>query len=549
MNELVRECEGEVFEGGSQFFAPVSADLVDGLIGRYCRQREKIENFLKMYESADLGGSISYFCRRQGAQFPSFELEDAICALNADFWAEALALTDVYDTMPQKRRDEWNEQMRAWMEPRYKKGKDPKLDLPDFTEDAVRLTLTELLNSRSKFFAERVEGIFRSLSREHVTNCPQGFSKRMILGGVLSYGSPDWKACGHINDLRCVIAKFMGRDEPHHRSSDPVVRAAWRKAGEWMNVDGGALRIRVYAGIGTAHIEVHPDMAWRLNAILASLYPQAIPASFRTRPTGKKKIKDFVLFDRPLPFAVVNMIASMEQAYQWIERNDRRKIRNALTFGFGPHDKAARREAEIVLAAIGGVKVVENKACDYFQFDYDPTRVIDEVACSGCIPDQRSHQFYPTPEKLARIAIELADIQEGHNCLEPSAGIGGLADLMPADTLCIEVSPMHCKVLEAKGKQVVEGDFLKCAARTISPIFDRVVMNPPFSEGRWKAHTEAAAARAVAPGGVLVAILPTSARGTLELPGFDLEWSQIYDNEFAGTSISVVILKATKVAK
>jgi hypothetical protein len=542
MNELVREFEGDVMVDGSEFFAPVASDLVDGLIGRYRVERAKIDNFLKLYEQNNLSGTISYFFRQREDRDPCFVLDKALCALNCDFWSQALALTDVYEAMPQKRRDKWNEQMRAWQERGYKRGKNPELDLPDFTEEVVRSTLTELLGARAIFFAERVDGIFRSLSREHVTNCPEGFSKRMIMYALDSFGSSNTSQCGHLSDLRNVIAKFMGREAVGWNSSSAIVKAGLRKRGEWVAIDGGALRIRVYLK-GTAHLEVHPDMAWRLNGVLASLYPNAIPSSFREKP--KKKLKDFVLMDHILPQAVRDALTGMRQASRRLEPSwpeKYAKVPNALEFERYISDKAPRSAAVAVLEAIGG----SLEKGGYIQFDYDATEIIDEIVCSGCIPDHKSHQFYPTPEKLARIAVELAEIQEGHNCLEPSAGIGGLADLMPADTLCIEVSPLHCKVLEAKGKQVVEGDFLKYAERTISPIFDRVVMNPPFSEGRWKAHTETAAAKAVAPGGTLVAILPASAKGSLELPGFDLEWSRTYDNEFAGTSISVVILKARR---
>src|SRR5690606_32014413 len=102
---------------------------------------------------------------------------------------------------------------------------------------------------------------------------------------------------------------------------------------------------------------------------------------------------------------------------------------------------------------------------------------------------------------------------------------------------------IHCKVLVGKGYHTVWADFLAWGGE----VFDRIVMNPPFSEGRWQAHIQHAASL-LADGGRLVAILPASAKGKDVLPGFDLTWSPIYDNEFAGTSVSVVILKAEKSA-
>jgi len=140
--------------------------------------------------------------------------------------------------------------------------------------------------------------------------------------------------------------------------------------------------------------------------------------------------------------------------------------------------------------------------------------------------------------------VDLADIGPEETCLEPSAGMGGLADLLPKDrTHCIEVSPLHSKVLEAKGHNVTHADFLAWAGDQV----DCVVMNPPFSEGRWQAHVQHAATL-VKPRGKLVAILPASAKGKDLLPSMTHEWSRIYENEFPGTSVSVVILKAIKEA-
>ncbi|MGA9618169.1 MAG: DUF4942 domain-containing protein, partial [Serratia proteamaculans] len=92
-----------------------------------------------------------------------FKLEGAIANLNAAYWQQALSLTDVYEYMPQKRRDEWDDQIR-------------EMKTPEFEEETVRPTIMSLLNSRQKFFGERVDGIFRTLSGEHVTNRPEGFS-------------------------------------------------------------------------------------------------------------------------------------------------------------------------------------------------------------------------------------------------------------------------------------------------------------------------------------------------------------------------------------
>lgn len=545
--------------GVENFFAPSSSDMVDGLIGQYRQARHQTEKVAEIM-AGELGGVVSYFIDGNKSGRDNwygletlFSLEGAIAALNADYWNRALQLTDVYSVMPEKRREEWREQIANPLgKKRDKYATTYTLPpLPDFTEETVRSTIGELLALRGKFFAERVDGIFRALSGDHVTNQPEGFGKRMIMHNITSmHGSTE--RVGYINDLRCVIAKFMGRDEPAWSASSYIVNEARRRRGEWLPVDGSALRIRCYLK-GTAHLEVHPDMAWRLNCVLASLYPMAIPPKFRSKP--KTKPKEFSMMQRPLPFVVVELLSGMGQAVLSEPTNDLRrpylhhKIPNSLGFGAWSFDadKHAKAEAERVLESIGGVK----QEGGHFLFDYDPDEVLRDIVCSGCIPDHKSHQFYPTPVSVAEIAIEMADISPTDWCLEPSAGQGGLADLMPKErTTCVEVSPLHCQILSAKGYDpVLERDFINWAAgaKEAGLLYGRVVMNPPFSDGRWRLHL-GAASELVKPCGRLVAVLPASARGNDLLPGWSLEWSAVIVNEFAGTSVAVVILAATRPA-
>lgn len=525
---------------GADFFAPVSTDAISGMVAQYQAMRGRIEQIASVV-TGEMAVAMRYFLDGNADSnsrwaAPSverlFQSGGAVAALNAAYWSKALALTDVLDLMPQKRRDEWNKSIMD-------------RTTPDFTEDTVRNTLDDLINMRAKFFAERVDGIFRGLSGEHVTNAPQGFGKRMIIARVLNeYGHVEHSRTGLINDLRAVIAKFMGRDEPLYSATDPLIYALKGRWGEWVDVDGGALRIRLYKK-GTAHLEVHPDMAWRLNQILASLYPLAIPPEFRAKP--KRRVREFDLIRKPLPFQVVGALASMEEATKTLPQSERRDWRdNGLrtipkTRAFRyTASKDAIPEAERVLEAIGGVK----QPGGYFLFDYEPGEVLSEIVVSGCIPDHRSHQFYPTPLRLAERLVELAGIEPHHTVLEPSAGIGGLADLLPKDmTRCVEVSELHAKVLEAKGHHVTQADFLQWPG---FGLYDRIVMNPPFSEGRWHAHVEHAASM-LARGGRLVAILPSGAKNRDGLlSGISKEWHGPFDGEFAGTSVSVVMLVANR---
>lgn len=536
------------------FFAPVSSDLIDTLMGQYQAMRSKVERVAEVMNGQDLEGALHYFAEYAGREdrhlssstvSAMFNLEGAIAHLNASFWSKAMQLTDVLDVMPQARRNEWHEQIRNPLgkkKDRY--SKDWEIEpIPEFNDDNVRSTLQGLLAQRDKFFAERVDGIFRSLSKTHVTNAPEGFGRRMIIAGAIgSYDMVSHEKAGVINDLRCIIARFMGRDEPKWDATAPLIRFARERRGEWIPVDGGAMRVRCYM-VGTAHLEVHPDMAWRLNCVLAQLYPAAIPSNFRERP--KKRPKDYKLIGRPLPFAVVAVLSSLEVARDsnpnrgWRD-NTWVKVDGCWEFRSTSHGGAQSvAEAGRVMESIGGTPT--SKA-NRWAFDYDPTEVVKDIVASGCLPDQKAHQFYPTPERLARIAVDLADIGEAHTCLEPSAGMGGLADLMPKErTVCVEVSALHCKVLEAKGHDVEHNDFLATSHHFV----DRVVMNPPFSEGRWQEHLRHASYQ-VGRGGRLVAILPATAKNKDLLPGWACSWHGPYENEFPGTTVSVVILVADR---
>lgn len=554
---LVDVLDGEVGHGGDlevvndePFFAPVTTDLFATLIAQHQHTLARIHELGAVVNSELNAGVVHFFLEGNGTEERGrrslhlsaaqlFEVQGAVRALNSASWSKALGLTDVYDMMPQKRRDEWNTSIR-------------EMTCPAFQEETVRTTLMDLLNMRSQFLAERVDGIFRGLSGEHVTNAPEAFGKRMIVSRVLSeMGYEEYQTCGLINDLRCVVAKFMGRDEPRHSSSGNLVKRLKGRWGEWVSIDGGALRIRLYKK-GTAHMEVHPDMAWRLNQILAHLYPLAIPAQFRQRP--KRRAKEVALIQRPLPFAVLELLAGMSPARlrhkataatRWQDHYT--DIPNTLEFGYGDRDKHAMAEAERILQAMGGVRVKGEapSAAWWYAFEYEPREVRDEIVASGCVPDQKAHQFYPTPKELAERAVDLADIGDAHNCLEPSAGTGGLATLLPAErTTCVEVSALHAKVLQAMGLSVHHTDFIAWADTTPER-FDRVVMNPPFDQGRWLLHVERAAGL-LRPGGRLVAILPSGAKSRDPLPGFRKEWHGPFDNQFPGASVSVVVLVAHK---
>lgn len=512
---------------GAEFFAPANTSLLDILLGQYRQTRGHIEAVAAFMEGKDMSAAAGFFLAACEERFthrtPSaadlFNAEEAVKALDAHYWARALDLTDVREYMPAARRWEWAECIRAHK-------------TPEFAEATVKATLESLLAKRLDFLAERVDGIFIGLSGEHVTNRPEGFSKRMIVAGVFEhYALITGRNADLIHDLRAVIAKLVGRDHPYIRATRSALYRMRETPGEWHALDGNALRVRLYKK-GTAHLEVHPEIAWQLNRILAHLHPAAIPARHRRRPARRTRTREIRLIDQPIPFAVLERID--EARYS---ASDGHVL--TLSYQWTWTDKHLRRSVADVIQAIGGVDGGDG----VFRFDYDASGVIGELLSLGAIPDRRSHQYYPTPRWLAEEVVRLADIGETDLCLEPSAGQGAIAELMPADrTLCIEISALHCRVLAAKGYKAHEKDFLHWGG---GQRFDVICMNPPFSEGRAKTHLERAA-ELLAPGGRLVAVLPASLAGKDLLPGMNFTCSSVYDGAFAHASVSVVILAATK---
>ena len=113
--------------------------------------------------------------------------------------------------------------------------------------------------------------------------------------------------------------------------------------------------------------------------------------------------------------------------------------------------------------------------------------------------------FFPTPPNLVNRVIDAADIQDGMNVLEPSAGKGDLADAAKAkgaNVTTAEITHTLQTILKAKG-YTPAGDFMDMP---VTPDYDRVVMNPPFEKGQDAEHVQRAY-EFLKPGGKLVAIV------------------------------------------
>lgn len=129
-------------------------------------------------------------------------------------------------------------------------------------------------------------------------------------------------------------------------------------------------------------------------------------------------------------------------------------------------------------------------------------------------------QFYWSPRPVIDAALEFAGVPDPKHyrgdapvqrILEPSCGDGRILDAIRERGhrgYGVEFDAGRATQAKAKGHTVLTANFLECAPE---PGFDTVLMNPPFYGKHYAKHVRHAL-KFLKPGGVLVAILPASAR-------------------------------------
>ena len=167
-------------------------------------------------------------------------------------------------------------------------------------------------------------------------------------------------------------------------------------------------------------------------------------------------------------------------------------------------DRSLYTAVNKVLVACGGRWVRSEEA---HIFPADAKFIVDAVLNTGEVRTAREQGWFPTPPELAARVVAEAGIERGHKVLEPSAGEGAL--VLAVRNACPEASIQWVELdldrsvtLSKIAGPGICGDFLGIRPRAM---FDRVVMNPPFSASSDAEHI-LHAFRMLAPGGRLVAI-------------------------------------------
>lgn len=470
----------------------------------------------------------------------------------AEYWKKVTDMTNVLLIMPASRRDEWREQFIEGKQETIKTdrtGYQMKVKefvgVPEFKAETVIPTMLNLLNDRHKYLSERVYGLFKALSPAHKTNKTNGFSERLIIADCISdfwrdSVSVNYRKEDYIDDLRVMLHFFAHKEFITINRTAEMLSAAYRandcQTGDWMNVDGNLMRVKMFKN-GNVHFEIHPDVAWKLNEVLAYSMPAAIPAPCRTAPKTRAP-KQFGLIQKTISEPVRTALRDGRSG------NDKR----VWYFSDSGLQKSQVEELERTLSFIGGVQ--ENK---HWQFPYEIGHTLNTIVATGLIPDTKSHQFYPTPRLIAEYVARAIELKPGEKLLEPEAGRGDLLaciDANPEDVTCIEVAPLFADILLGKGyTNTVCCDFMKWSEDNAGYQFDKIVMNPPYSLGRHREHTLAALEH-LKVGGRLVAVLPGDAPvlNWMSLDNYVYAKGKSFTDEFedTGITVSVYVFKRVK---
>lgn len=162
-------------------------------------------------------------------------------------------------------------------------------------------------------------------------------------------------------------------------------------------------------------------------------------------------------------------------------------LSRAETNGFelkltGQLDRKLYERTNKVLEAAGGKW---NRKAKAHIFESEAFNRIDEIILSGEVEIPKDEfNYFPSPPAVVERLMELAEIEPGMQVLEPSAGRGAIAVACAergADVDCVELMEANYDALCADDrlKSVMNKNFLDMVP---APIYDRIVMNPPFRQ-------------------------------------------------------------------
>lgn len=175
----------------------------------------------------------------------------------------------------------------------------------------------------------------------------------------------------------------------------------------------------------------------------------------------------------------------------------------------GSLDRKLYTKTNEILEACGGRW---NRKAKAHVFPTSAEERLEQILETGEIEIPKADfDYFPTPSVVVERLLEIAEVQQGMKVLEPSAGQGAIAipvSELGAAVTCFELAKTNYEALKVKAPtlEIIQGDFLEQAP---APVYDRVVMNPPFGRQQDIKHVNHAY-KFLKPEGMLVAVMASS---------------------------------------
>jgi len=154
---------------------------------------------------------------------------------------------------------------------------------------------------------------------------------------------------------------------------------------------------------------------------------------------------------------------------------------NILTLNCGQLDRKQYLEVNKILGVMGGKWDRKSKG---HIFSDNPNDKLEAILLTGEYDKPADYGYFPTPMDLVDSMISLVGLSPGMVILEPSAGQGAIAERVARivghnNVHCFELLLDNCEALMKYGFIKTECcDFLSVETK---PLYDCVIMNPPFS--------------------------------------------------------------------
>lgn len=194
---------------------------------------------------------------------------------------------------------------------------------------------------------------------------------------------------------------------------------------------------------------------------------------------------------------------------------------NSLTL----HRELDRKDYQSVDEVLQSIRGEWNRGAKAHFFPFDPTGPLNEIFEKKELEPKNATAYFPTPsdavtlmyDMVDDIRFECADASRPVRVLEPSAGIGGIADYIKSKTEhivldTVEIHPPNQEILKSKGYNPYCMDFMDFEIPADDEKYDYIIMNPPFSlKGDKHAYITHInhALKMLKHSGELVAIIPT----------------------------------------